>query len=46
MKSITEPARDIQVALQTDVLLVGSGPGGLAAGTWGTELRRQGARIQ
>lgn len=29
---ITEPARDIPVIRRTDVLVVGSGPGGLAAG--------------
>ncbi|OIQ26857.1 MAG: pyridine nucleotide-disulfide oxidoreductase [Alphaproteobacteria bacterium MedPE-SWcel] len=29
--TITEPARDIDVIHQTDVLVVGSGPGGLAA---------------
>jgi len=31
MKTIREPARDVDVALETDVLVVGSGPGGLAA---------------
>ncbi|WFE89132.1 FAD-dependent oxidoreductase [Roseibium porphyridii] len=31
MKRITEPARDIDVVHETDVLVVGSGPGGLAA---------------
>lgn len=31
MKRITEPARDIDVIHETDVLVVGSGPGGLAA---------------
>jgi ribulose 1,5-bisphosphate synthetase/thiazole synthase len=31
MKSIPEPARDVEVILETDVLVVGSGPGGLAA---------------
>ncbi len=31
MKSITEPARAVDVVLETDVLVVGSGPGGLAA---------------
>ncbi len=31
MKSITEPARTVDVILETDVLVVGSGPGGLAA---------------
>jgi hypothetical protein len=31
MLTITEPARDIPVVHQTDVLVVGSGPGGLAA---------------
>ncbi len=30
-KQITEPARSIDVVLETDVLVVGSGPGGLAA---------------
>jgi hypothetical protein len=30
-KSIREPARDIDVVHETDVLVVGSGPGGLAA---------------
>src|SRR5262250_1820432 len=31
MKKIEEPARSIDVVLETDVLVVGSGPGGLAA---------------
>ncbi len=31
MKSIVEPARSVDVILETDVLVVGSGPGGLAA---------------
>jgi len=31
MKTIAEPARNIDVILETDVLVVGSGPGGLAA---------------
>ncbi len=31
MKTVTEPARTIDVILETDVLVVGSGPGGLAA---------------
>ena len=31
MRKITEPARDIDVVHETDVLVVGSGPGGLAA---------------
>jgi ribulose 1,5-bisphosphate synthetase/thiazole synthase len=31
MKKITEPAREIDVVHETDVLVVGSGPGGLAA---------------
>src|SRR5215831_1687296 len=31
MKHINEPARSIDVVLETDVLVVGSGPGGLAA---------------
>ena len=31
MKKINEPARSIDVVLETDVLVVGSGPGGLAA---------------
>ena len=31
MKQITEPARGIDVVLETEVLVVGSGPGGLAA---------------
>lgn len=31
MKSIVEPARAVDVILETDVLVVGSGPGGLAA---------------
>jgi hypothetical protein len=31
MKRITEPSRDIDVVRETDVLVVGSGPGGLAA---------------
>ena len=31
MKSIPEPARSVDVILETDVLVVGSGPGGLAA---------------
>lgn len=31
MKRIAEPAREVDVVLETDVLVVGSGPGGLAA---------------
>jgi len=31
MKQIVEPARSVEVILDTDVLVVGSGPGGLAA---------------
>jgi len=31
MRKITEPAREIDVVHETDVLVVGSGPGGLAA---------------
>ncbi len=31
MRSIAEPARTVDVVLETDVLVVGSGPGGLAA---------------
>src|ERR1700753_888812 len=31
MKKISEPARSVDVVLETDVLVVGSGPGGLAA---------------
>src|SRR6476469_4990906 len=31
LKRIAEPARDIDVVLETEVLVVGSGPGGLAA---------------
>jgi len=31
MKSICEPGRSVDVVLETDVLVVGSGPGGLAA---------------
>jgi ribulose 1,5-bisphosphate synthetase/thiazole synthase len=31
MKKITEPARSVEVVLETEVLVVGSGPGGLAA---------------
>ncbi len=31
MRKITEPARDIDVIHETDVLVVGSGPGGLSA---------------
>jgi ribulose 1,5-bisphosphate synthetase/thiazole synthase len=31
LKKISEPARSIDVILETDVLVVGSGPGGLAA---------------
>src|SRR5579862_7339793 len=31
MKTVAEPARSLDVVLQTDVLVVGSGPGGLAA---------------
>jgi NADPH-dependent 2,4-dienoyl-CoA reductase/sulfur reductase-like enzyme len=30
-KKIAEPARSIDVVVETDVLVVGSGPGGLAA---------------
>ena len=31
MKKIAEPARSVDVVLETDILVVGSGPGGLAA---------------
>src|SRR5579871_4621315 len=31
MTTVAEPARSLDVVLQTDVLVVGSGPGGLAA---------------
>lgn len=31
LRSVTEPARDIPVIAETDVLVVGSGPGGLSA---------------
>jgi alkyl hydroperoxide reductase subunit AhpF len=31
MKQLPEPARSVDVVLETDVLVVGSGPGGLAA---------------
>src|ERR1700742_5389014 len=31
MKQIPEPARSVDVVLETDVLVVGSGPGGLSA---------------
>jgi ribulose 1,5-bisphosphate synthetase/thiazole synthase len=31
MKKISEAARTVDVILETDVLVVGSGPGGLAA---------------
>ena len=31
IRTITEPARQIDVIRDTDVLVVGSGPGGLAA---------------
>jgi ribulose 1,5-bisphosphate synthetase/thiazole synthase len=31
MRTITEPGRAVEVILETDVLVVGSGPGGLAA---------------
>jgi ribulose 1,5-bisphosphate synthetase/thiazole synthase len=31
LKTISEPARSVDVVLETDVLVVGSGPGGLAA---------------
>ena len=31
MRKITEPAREIDVIHETDELVVGSGPGGLAA---------------
>ena len=31
MRTITEPAREVDVVHETDVLVVGSGPGGLAA---------------
>ena len=31
MKTVTEPARELSVILETDVLVVGSGPGGLSA---------------
>ena len=31
MKHVSEPARQVEIVLETDVLVVGSGPGGLAA---------------
>src|SRR5579872_5452481 len=31
MKTANEPARSVDVVLETDILVVGSGPGGLAA---------------
>jgi len=31
MKTITEPSRQVPVVAEADVLVVGSGPGGLAA---------------
>ena len=31
LKKIVEPMRSVDVILETDVLVVGSGPGGLAA---------------
>ncbi len=31
MKTLNEAARSVDVVLETDVLVVGSGPGGLAA---------------
>ncbi len=31
IKNLTEPSRSVEVVLETDVLVVGSGPGGLAA---------------
>lgn len=49
---ITEPERDVEVIHQTDVLVVGSGPGGLStalaaarAGVSVCLLKRQDARI-
>ena len=37
-KIITEPAKQIDVIHETDVLVVGSGPGGLAAALAATAL--------
>jgi len=42
MKKIPEPARDVEVIHETDVLVVGSGPGGLAAAL---AAARTGARV-
>ncbi len=43
MKQITEPARKVDVIHDTDVVVVGSGPVGLAAIR--AKLDRQGVRI-
>ena len=36
-KTVTEPAKQIDVIHETDVLVVGSGPGGLAAARMGVK---------
>ena len=36
-KTVTEPAKQIDVIYETDVLVVGSGPGGLAAARMGVK---------
>ncbi len=44
MKTVTESAREVPVIAEVDVLVVGSGPGGLAAAL-GAARVRQGVRI-
>ena len=49
MKQVPEAARQVDVTLETDVLVVGSSPGSLAAADVvdvQQELERQGALIQ
>ena len=42
MKTITEPSREIELAAETEILIIGGGPAGIAAAT---AAARCGARV-